>query len=131
MDSIVPAAGSMTCRSATGKVNLINDNTKKWHYPVPAPFQCSFFRECELKQCWSPLLVWLLAPVYRLNKVSIVSKGASVKQLQFEVKNLTRKEREAILHSIPEAAITIPPEQILAMKADLSIPWNKLRVVRR
>ena len=61
----------------------------------------------------------------------IVSKGASVKQLQFEVKNLTREEREAILHSILEAAITIPPEQILAMKADLSIPWNKLRVVRR
>ena len=31
VDSIVPAAGSMTCRSATGKVNLITDNTKKWH----------------------------------------------------------------------------------------------------
>ena len=27
--------------------------------------------------------------------------------------------------------IDIPPEQGLAMKADLALPWNKLRVVRR
>ena len=30
-----------------------------------------------------------------------------------------------------ELPITIPAEQVLAMKADLGIPWAKLRIVNR
>ena len=124
VDSIVPAAGSITCRSATGKVNLITDNTKKWH--------CLLCLASITGGVTTPRVDSSTASTRTLKRRStemeqvrdIVSKGASVKQLQFEVKNLTREEREAILHSIPEAAITIPPEQILAMKADLSIPWK-------
>lgn len=51
-------------------------------------------------------------------------------QLQAEVKMLTSEERQDLLKS---AGITvdIPAEQGLAIKADLAIPWNKLRVIRR
>ena len=51
-------------------------------------------------------------------------------QLQAEVKGLPAEERKKLLLS---AGITldIPPEKGLAMKADLAIPWNKLRTIRR
>ena len=64
---------------------------------------------------------------------NIVSKGAPVEQLQNELKCLTKEDREAILDAAMGGApsITIPADQVLAMKADLSITWNKLRVMRR
>lgn len=31
----------------------------------------------------------------------------------------------------PVLAVTVPTEHALAMKADLAIPWNKLRALRR
>ena len=51
-------------------------------------------------------------------------------QLQAEVKGLPASERSQLLTS---AGITldIPPEKGLALKANLAIPWNKLRTVRR
>lgn len=63
----------------------------------------------------------------------IVSKGAVVEQLQHELKTLTKEDREAILDVAMDGApsIVIPADQVLAMKADLSITWNKLRVMRR
>ena len=63
----------------------------------------------------------------------VVSKGASSKQLEHEVKLLTKAERETLLESAmgDMPAIAIPADQVLAMKADLSITWNKLRVLRR
>ena len=51
-------------------------------------------------------------------------------QLQAEVKMLTSEERQDLLKSAG-ITIDIPPEQGLAIKADLAIPWNKLRVIRR
>lgn len=56
-----------------------------------------------------------------------------MQQLQYEIKTLTKEDREAILNtSMGDAtSIVIPAEQVLAMKADLSITWNKLRVMRR
>ena len=47
-----------------------------------------------------------------------------------ELRSLDEDDRNKLLR---EAGITIniPPEQGLAMKADLAIPWNKLRVIRR
>ena len=63
----------------------------------------------------------------------VVSKGASAQQFQHEIKALTRDEREALLDSVlkDQPSITIPADQVLAMKADLSITWNKLRDMRR
>ena len=51
-------------------------------------------------------------------------------QLQAEVKMLSSEERQDLLKSVG-ITIDIPPEQGLAMKADLAIPWNKLRIIRR
>lgn len=55
----------------------------------------------------------------------VVSKGASSKQLEHEVKLLTKAERETLLESAmgDTPAIAIPADQVLAMKADLSITW--------
>ena len=47
-----------------------------------------------------------------------------------ELRSLTREQRGKLLLDAG-LTIDIPPEQGLAMKADLAIPWNKLRVFRR
>ncbi len=63
----------------------------------------------------------------------VISKGAPVEQLQYELRSLTKADREAILDSAfgDKSSIIIPADQVLAMKADLSITWSKLRVMRR
>ena len=60
----------------------------------------------------------------------IASGGDSTTQLAAEIKSLSKAEREDLLQQacLP---IVIPPEHALAMKADLGIPWNKLRILRR
>ena len=52
-----------------------------------------------------------------------VSEGSSAQQLQHEIKALSQDEREALLDSVfkDQPSITIPADQVLAMKADLSI----------
>ena len=62
-----------------------------------------------------------------------VSKGASASQLEYELRTKTKEEREAILHTAMGTAtsITIKADDVLAMKADLTITWNKLRDIRR
>ena len=47
--------------------------------------------------------------------------------LHQELRSLTKDERSKLLL----VTIDIPPEQGLAMKADLAIPWHKLRMIRR
>lgn len=63
----------------------------------------------------------------------LVSKGASAQQLQNEIQVLTKIERESLLDQVKigYAHAEIPAEDVLAMKADLSIPWNKMRVLTR
>lgn len=63
----------------------------------------------------------------------IISKGASADQLQHELKVLTREDRQSLLDlaCVRDASAVIPPSEVLAMKADLSITWSKLRVLRR
>ncbi len=60
----------------------------------------------------------------------LTSEGESSSQLAAEVNSLTQEEREALLGQacLP---ITISTNHALAMKADLGIPWNKLRILRR
>ena len=50
--------------------------------------------------------------------------------LQAEIGRLSRHQRQSLL---TEAGITlfIPPEQGLAIKADLALPWHKMREIRR
>jgi hypothetical protein len=59
-----------------------------------------------------------------------VSGGESSTQLRAEMDSLTKQERQSLLH---EAGFTvdIPPDVGLALKADLALPWRKLRILRR
>ena len=50
-------------------------------------------------------------------------------QLQAEVKGLPDSERKQLLVSA-EITLDIPPEKGLALKTDLAIPSNKLRMIR-
>ena len=59
---------------------------------------------------------------------SIVSEEASA-LIQTEVLTLSDEELLASYASI-SSLIEIGPAQILAIKAGLAIPWNKLRLVR-
>lgn len=59
-----------------------------------------------------------------------LSKGESSIQLKYELKSLTSVEREELMKEA-NFQVSIPPEQGLAMKADLCIPWKKLRLMRR
>ena len=61
---------------------------------------------------------------------SVISGGDNMRQLASEVKSLTKAEREELLGDA-QLPVVIPTDQALAMKADLAIPWNKLRILRR
>ena len=59
-----------------------------------------------------------------------VSGGSSLVQLQSEIRCLTKEEGQDILKDA-NLPITIPANHVLAMKADLALPWAKLRVISR
>lgn len=61
---------------------------------------------------------------------SVISGGDNMTQLASEIKSLTKAEREELLLDA-QLPVVIPTDQALAMKADLEIPWNKLRILRR
>lgn len=63
----------------------------------------------------------------------LVSKGAPTRQLEYELKTKSKQEREELLDATIGTAksITIPADQVLAMKANLQITWNSLRAMRR
>ena len=63
---------------------------------------------------------------------NFASKGASSTQLEDEVKVIT-EERELLLVQLQKGGfkVEVSTKQSLGMKADLNIPWAKLRVIRR
>lgn len=60
----------------------------------------------------------------------MLSMGDSKVQLGNEMKMLPKNERESLMKDA-QFTVTIPPEEGLAMKATLNIPWHKLRIMRR
>ena len=60
----------------------------------------------------------------------ITSSSSPSSLLQRELTTLSKAERQALLQGAG-VVVNIPPEQGLAMKADLALPWNKLRELRR
>lgn len=56
--------------------------------------------------------------------------GDREEQMADEIKKVPTEEREALMKEI-NFIITVPPEQGLALKSDLCLPWRKLRVMRR
>ena len=63
---------------------------------------------------------------------SIVSGGEASVLIQKEVLTLSDEERQCLLATAGiSSSIEIGPAQVLAIKAGLAIPWNKLRLLRR
>jgi hypothetical protein len=60
----------------------------------------------------------------------LISGGESSVQLKAELKILGREERNKLLESA-QLPIVIPTNHSLAMKADLALPWAKLRIINR
>ncbi len=60
----------------------------------------------------------------------VASGGDSTSQLAAEVKYLSKRQREEFLQQV-QLPVVILADHVLAMKADLAIPWRKLRVLRR
>ena len=61
---------------------------------------------------------------------SYMSGGDDSVQLQSELKCLTQEERKKVLADA-HLPIAIPINHSLAMKADLALPWAKLRILNR
>ena len=59
---------------------------------------------------------------------SIASGGADLVQLQAEVKGRSLAEKKALLTDL-EFKIELPALTGLALKADLCLPWNKMRTI--
>ena len=63
---------------------------------------------------------------------SITSGGSIAEQLADEVKALPQEDRKQLLESgVFSSPTVISAENALALKADLVIPWSKLRAMRR
>ena len=59
-----------------------------------------------------------------------ISGGSSMVQLQAEINCLDKEERQEILKEA-NLPVTIPANHVLTMKADLALPWAKLRITSR
>lgn len=75
----------------------------------------------------------VLARTKELNQHrEVLSGGEQGFQLAKEVKACSLEEREEILMELQSGIkVVIPTSHALAMKADLGIPWSKLRAIRR
>lgn len=64
-----------------------------------------------------------------------VAGGDSVAQIAHEVQSQERADREKLLSEIKKVdgniLVRIPVRTAVALKADLTIPWSKLRELRR
>lgn len=58
------------------------------------------------------------------------SGNDSSAQFAAEINYLSQPQREELLQQV-QLPFVIPADHALAMKADLAIPWTKLRVLRR
>ena len=62
---------------------------------------------------------------------SIVSGGESSDLMEKEVLTLSDEERKSLLQKAGITNVAIDSAQVLAIKAGLAIPWNKMRLLRR
>lgn len=61
---------------------------------------------------------------------SVASAGSEVAQMHQELKSLTPDERRDLWEDM-EFKIEIPALTGLALKADLCLPWNRMRAMKR
>ncbi|KAL5516703.1 hypothetical protein EMCRGX_G002107 [Ephydatia muelleri] len=62
---------------------------------------------------------------------SIVSGGEPSDLMEKEVLTLSDEERKSLLQKAGITNVAIDSAQVLAIKAGLAIPWNKMRLLRR
>ena len=60
----------------------------------------------------------------------MLSAGDANTQLIDELKLIPEEEKESIMKQL-NFTIYVSPEKNLAMKADLCLPWRKLRLMKR
>ena len=61
---------------------------------------------------------------------NVVSCGDVHKQMRFEDNALPYEEREKLLRSAG-LNVDVPEGQGLALRGDIGLPWNKLRVLKK
>ena len=63
----------------------------------------------------------------------VVSAGDDTTQLTHKIHTCSQDEREKLIEEIrrTEGSFRISVEQSVALKADISIPWSKLRMIRK
>ena len=59
------------------------------------------------------------------------STKSLVKQTASIVKSFAEEERNAILRKTNISAVEITPEEMVTLKSDMGIPWEKLKTVSR
>ena len=59
-----------------------------------------------------------------------VSGGDVSVQMRSELQALSKNDREELLREA-NLPVQIPPDHALALKADLALPWVKMRVISR
>ena len=59
-----------------------------------------------------------------------ISGGDTSLQLQSELRVLNKEEREEVLRGVG-LPVRIPPAHALALKADLGLPWAKMREISK
>ena len=59
-----------------------------------------------------------------------ISGGDNTVQLKSELRALSKEERDSLLLEA-KLPVEIPPNYALAMKADLALPWAKMRAISR
>ena len=59
-----------------------------------------------------------------------VSGGDVSVQMRSELQALSKNDREELLREA-NLPVQIPPDHALALKADLALPWAKMRVISR
>ena len=60
-----------------------------------------------------------------------ISGGAAAAQLQDELSLLSETDRSELLDITKCPPVELSSSDTLAMKADLVLPWNKMRIMRR
>ena len=91
--------------------------------PVPTPRVTSDKASRRTRHRWS---VTIQAVCEAISGVS------STTQFMHEARQRSLAKREAIIEELQGGTkIVIPPSKSLAMKADLILPWKKLRIIRR
>ena len=62
---------------------------------------------------------------------SVISGGEPSALLESEVLTLNDEEKKSLLEKAGITNVSISLAEVLAIKTDLTIPWNRLRILRR